>query len=91
METSTDIRARYPKELQTVDGRKFTIRLMEPGEGDRSAVLKFAKDLSEDDLLYLRTDITDPAVVAQWADSLRSGHTTTILAEVTRGPLANSA
>lgn len=82
METSSDIRARYPKELQSTDGRRFTIRLMEPGEADKSAVLKFARDLSEDDLLYLRTDITDPAVVAQWSDNLKTGHTTTILAEV---------
>jgi L-amino acid N-acyltransferase YncA len=82
METSSDIRARYPKELQSADGKKFTIRLMEAGEADKTAVLKFAKNLSEDDLLYLRTDITDPAVVAQWVDNLKSGHTTSILAEV---------
>ena len=90
METSSDIRARYPKELQAADGRNFTIRLMEPSEADKSAVLKFARGLSEDDLLYLRTDITDPAVVAQWADNLRSGHTTTILAEV-KGKLVGYA
>ncbi|HEY2664405.1 MAG TPA: GNAT family N-acetyltransferase [Candidatus Binataceae bacterium] len=82
METSSDIHARYPKELQSSDGRRFTIRLMEPDDFDKSAVLKFAKSLSEDDLLYLRTDITDPAVVAQWVDNLRSGHTTSVLAEV---------
>ena len=87
---SSDIRARYPKELQSADGRSFTIRLMEPSEDDKSAVLKFARSLSEDDLLYLRTDITDPAVVAQWADNLRSDHTTTILAEV-KGDLVGYA
>ncbi len=63
---------------------------MEPSEDDKSAVLKFARSLSEDDLLYLRTDITDPAVVAQWADNLRSDHTTTILAEV-KGDLVGYA
>ncbi len=90
MDTSSDIRARFPKELQSTDGRSFTIRLMEPVEPDKSAVLKFARALSEDDLLYLRTDITDPAVVAQWVDKLKSGHTTTILAEV-KGELVGYA
>ena len=90
METSSDIHSRYPKELQSADGRSFTLRLMKPGEGDKSAILKFARGLGEDDLLYLRTDITDPAVVAQWADNLRSGYTTTILAEV-KGELVGYA
>lgn len=82
METSTDFRARYPKEIRSTDGRVFAIRIMESSEGDQSAVLRFARDLSEDDLLYLRTDITDAAVVAQWAENLKSGHTTSILAEL---------
>jgi L-amino acid N-acyltransferase YncA len=47
-----------------------------------SRLLKFASRLGEDDLLYLRTDITDPAVVAQWVQNLESGNTTTLIAEV---------
>jgi len=82
VETPADFLARYPKEIRSTDGKTFTIRLMEPSEADKSAVLKFAQQLSEDDLLYLRTDITDAGVVAQWAENLKSGHTTTILAEL---------
>jgi len=82
MAIPSNIRDRYPKEMHSTDGRAFTIRLMDPGKADQSAVLKFAKKLSEDDLLYLRTDITDPAVVAQWAENLKSDHTTSVLAEV---------
>ena len=40
-------------------------------------------NLSEDDLLFLRTDITDPAVVDDWIENLRKGTTITILAELT--------
>jgi L-amino acid N-acyltransferase YncA len=75
------ISQRYPKEFRLTDGKAFTIRLMEPSEADKAAILDFARGLSEDDLLYLRTDITDPAVVSQWIDNLRSGNTTTLLAE----------
>jgi L-amino acid N-acyltransferase YncA len=80
--TSSDIRKQYPKKLRLSDSRPFTIRLMEPSEADESAISNFAKRLSEDDLLYLRTDITDPAVISQWLRNLASGHTTSLIAEV---------
>jgi hypothetical protein len=32
-------------------------------------------------LLYLRTDITDPTVVAQWVKHVESGNTVTLIAE----------
>lgn len=71
----------YPKKLSLSDGQTFAIRMMEPSEKDRSAILKFASALREEDLLYLRTDITDPMVVSEWVRNLESGHTTTIVAE----------
>ena len=52
----------YPKRLKLTNGKEFTIRLMQPNEADKSAILQFAGKLNENDLLYLRTDITDPAV-----------------------------
>jgi L-amino acid N-acyltransferase YncA len=79
---TSDIRRRYPKKIRSTDGREFTIRLMEPTEADKSAISAFANRLNEDDLLYLRTDITDPAVIAQWIQNLVSGNTTTLIAEV---------
>jgi L-amino acid N-acyltransferase YncA len=78
---TSDIRLQYPKKVRSTDGREFTIRLMEPTEADRGAISTFANRLNEDDLLYLRTDITDPAVIAQWIQNLVSGNTTTLLAE----------
>jgi L-amino acid N-acyltransferase YncA len=79
---ASEIREQYPKKFQLTDGRPFTIRLMEPTAADKNAILKFAGKLSEHDLLYLRTDITDPAVVAQWIENLESGLTTSVIAEV---------
>jgi L-amino acid N-acyltransferase YncA len=79
---TSDIRPQYPKKIRSTDGRDFTIRLMEPTEADKSAISAFANRLNEDDLLYLRTDITDPAVIAQWIQNLASGNTTTLIAEM---------
>jgi L-amino acid N-acyltransferase YncA len=64
------------------DGREFKIREMQTTEADRSAILKFANGLQEDDLLYLRTDITDPVVITQWVENIRSGHTFSLIAEI---------
>ena len=79
---SVDLRRQYPKNLRLNDGKEVAIRLMEPGETDKSAILKFASGLTEDDLLYLRTDITDPAAVAQWIANVASGNSITVIADV---------
>jgi len=69
----------YPRSLQLADGRTVTLRRMNSVDADR--VLAFARSLPPDDLLFLRTDITDAAVVAQWVANLESGRTLTVLAE----------
>jgi L-amino acid N-acyltransferase YncA len=76
-----EVRQQYPKTFQLTSGRPFRIRLMEPTEADKGAILNFARKLNENDLLYLRTDITDPAVVAQWIQNLETGQTTSLIAE----------
>jgi L-amino acid N-acyltransferase YncA len=70
----------YPIQLKLRDGRSATIRLMESKDVEK--IIEFAKTLPADDLLFLRTDITDRAVVKQWADAIKNGHTITLLAEV---------
>lgn len=77
-----EVREQYPKTFQLTNGRPFRVRLMEPTEADKNAILAFARRLNEDDLLYLRTDITDPEVVAQWIGNLETGQTTSLIAEV---------
>ncbi len=48
---------------------------------DRDAMLAFTHELPERDLLFLRTDITQPEVVDTWIGRLRSGKEVTLLAE----------
>ena len=69
----------YPKQVKLSDGTEVTIRRMDPK--DQEKILKFANTLPQDDLLFLRTDITDPAIVKEWAENLKRGRTHTLLAE----------
>jgi RimJ/RimL family protein N-acetyltransferase len=71
---------RYPIQIKLRDGRVATIRLMEPSDFDKIA--RFASALPANDLLFLRTDITDRDVVKQWIEHIGSGQTITLLAEV---------
>lgn len=70
----------YPKQVKLSDGAEVTIRKMTPD--DQESIVKFAARLPEDDLLFLRTDITDKSVVKEWAENVKRGHTVTLLAEV---------
>ena len=70
----------FPKETVLPNGRHLTLRLMDPR--DRERILSFARSLPPDDLLFLRTDITDRTVVKQWIDNIKQGHTVTLLAEI---------
>jgi L-amino acid N-acyltransferase YncA len=79
---SPEVRQQFPKTFHLTNGKPFTVRLLEPTEADKGAILNFARKLNENDLLYLRTDITDPAVVAQWIQNLETGQTTSLVAEV---------
>ena len=68
----------YPKQIQLPDGQQITLRLM--AAADRDRVLRFACSLPPDDLLFLRTDITEPAIVDAWVAALQAGTTLTVLA-----------
>jgi RimJ/RimL family protein N-acetyltransferase len=70
----------YPKELKLANGQRVNLRPMTPG--DKAAILKFARSLPPDDLLFLRSDITESAVLDDWAKNLEKGVTTTIVAEL---------
>ena len=65
----------YPIQLRLRDGHSATIRVMEPQDADK--IIEFAKDLPADDLLFLRTDITDRNVVNSWGDAIKNGNTIT--------------
>ena len=68
----------YPKQVRLPDGEEIEIRMM-TGE-DRDAVLEFARGLPEEDLMFLRVDLTEPAVIDQWVRNLETGHSTSIVA-----------
>ena len=78
MAQASAIQRTYPWST-TIDGIEVTFRLMEPR--DRDAVLAFARALPAHDLMFLRTDVTQPEVVDEWVRNLEAGRTITILAE----------
>lgn len=47
---------------------------------DRDAVLAFARGLAEEDLLFLRVDLTEPAVIDEWVRNLEAGNSTSLVA-----------
>jgi RimJ/RimL family protein N-acetyltransferase len=60
-------------------GGAVTLRLLQ--RTDREAFAAFTATLPEHDLLFLRIDITDPAVIDGWLDNVDLGRTVTIVAE----------
>ncbi len=70
----------YPTQLKLQGDRAVKLRLMEANDLDK--MLDFSANLPADDLLFLRTDITDRNVVKQWIDNIKHGHTVTLLAEI---------
>ena len=67
----------FPATVQLADV-EVVLRSMDAG--DRVAMLTFANALPQHDLLFLRRDITQPAVVDAWVHDIENDHYTTILA-----------
>jgi RimJ/RimL family protein N-acetyltransferase len=80
---ASDVMAQYPRTITLPDGQTVQVRLMTAA--DRDAMLAFARSLPQEDLLFLRTDITDPAVVDEWLQNGEAGLATTLLASDTNG------
>jgi RimJ/RimL family protein N-acetyltransferase len=64
----------------TIDGKEITFRLMIPADGPE--ILSFAKHLPEDDLMFLRSDITHKPAVDAWMAYLKNGRTISVVAEI---------
>ncbi len=67
----------YPR-LIDLGGAEVEVRVM--GADDRLPVLKFARSLPEQDLLFLRIDITDAGIVDGWVANIKDGATLSIVA-----------
>lgn len=68
----------YPKSVTLPEGPTVELRLMTGA--DRDAVLAFARNLPQEDLMFLRVDLTQPAVVDEWVRNVEAGLSTTLLA-----------
>jgi L-amino acid N-acyltransferase YncA len=58
----------YPTVYLTTDNAPMTIRPMVPE--DQDALLDFFRSIPPEDRFYLKDDVTDPTVIAQWAQTL---------------------
>jgi RimJ/RimL family protein N-acetyltransferase len=68
----------FPKTVRLPDGPEVEIRWMTAG--DRDAILGFARSLPQEDLLFLRVDLTEPGVVDEWIRNVQAGLSTTLVA-----------
>ncbi len=87
MADTSVVKRTYPWQT-SVGGVEMTLRLMEPS--DRDTILNFGRSLPDHDLLFLRTDVTDPKVIDEWVENLKKGRTITVIAE-SGGELAGYA
>jgi len=78
----------YPRHLALDNNVAVHLRMMTDADADR--VVAFARSLPEEDLLFLRSDITDRKVVEQWVQNLASGRTVSVIAEA-NGEMAGYA
>ena len=69
----------FPRDISLPNGGAITLRLME--RSDKEKILAFAGALPQDDLLFLRTDITESASVDEWIRNVERGDTVTVIAE----------
>jgi RimJ/RimL family protein N-acetyltransferase len=80
IETEAEAQVLYPRTIRLDDGQEVAMRLMIPADAIRMA--SFARSLPQEDLLYLRMDITKLNVLAAWGRNIKEGRTITVLAEV---------
>jgi RimJ/RimL family protein N-acetyltransferase len=70
---------KLPRTITLSDGSDLMLRLLR--RADREAFRTFTASLTPHDLLFLRTDITSPAVIDSWLDNIDARRTVTIVAE----------
>ncbi len=76
--TIEQLKNRFPHEVTLGDGHKISVQQM--NADDRDAVLAFARGLPEEDLLFLRVDVTQQDVVDDWIANIASGNSVSLVA-----------
>ena len=69
--------AAYPQTVTLND--ETEVELRPASTADRDDILAFSNGLDEQDLLFLRVDITNPDVVTNWLRNVEQGETVTLL------------
>jgi RimJ/RimL family protein N-acetyltransferase len=85
MTQAPTIQRTYPWKT-TLDGISLTFRLMTPEDADE--VERFARALPPEDLMFLRTDITQRSTIDNWMNHIKTGRTISIVAETDDGRIA---
>jgi len=75
---SSTVSDTYPRSVRLPEGTEVEIRMMQPD--DRDAILVFARNLPQEDLLFLRVDLTEESVVDDWMKNLSAGLSTSLVA-----------
>ena len=73
-----DLQSQFPQQFSLGNGTSIELRAL--GAQDRDAILNFAQQLPEEDLLFLSIDLTEPAVVDGWLKASASGQSLTLCA-----------
>lgn len=68
----------FPRTMELADGARVEVRDMTAA--DRDAILEFAQALPEEDLLFLRVDLTKPEVVDDWIANVENGSSRSLVA-----------
>ncbi len=73
------VKARYPKAVTLQDGSPVTIRPLVAA--DERALLTFFRGIPEADRIFLKDDVTQPAVITAWCRDLDYARTLPLVAE----------
>ena len=75
---TSSLSGQYPRTFQLADGSSVELRVM--SSDDRDAILGFARGLPEEDLLFLRVDLTEADVVDDWVGNISNGRMAALVA-----------
>lgn len=68
----------YPQTAELKSGTTITLKPMHPDA--RSSIMSFAKNLPEEDLLFLTIDLTQDSAIDGWLANVAAGTSTSLLA-----------